>query len=152
MSTAVTSSTSAVLTISVSYTFALLCFFTTSCLTFFLSDSNCSGALLQPPHADNYARTSRHGSHTQTCTSLNTLIPVVCLILLSPSVLVKGQVTTKYYRFLAKHGGWVWVQSYATIVHNSRSSRPHCIVSVNYVLTWVLIKISIPKLTTLQKH
>lgn len=53
----------------------------------------------------------------------------------SPSVLVKGQVTTKYYRFLAKQGGWVWVQSYATIVHNSRSSRPHCIVSVNYVLT-----------------
>lgn len=52
-----------------------------------------------------------------------------------PAVLVKGQVTTKYYRFLAKHGGWVWVQSYATIVHNSRSSRPHCIVSVNYVLT-----------------
>uniref|UniRef100_A0A3Q3VY63 Uncharacterized protein n=1 Tax=Mola mola TaxID=94237 RepID=A0A3Q3VY63_MOLML len=50
-------------------------------------------------------------------------------------LLVKGQVTTKYYRFLAKHGGWVWVQSYATIVHNSRSSRPHCIVSINYVLT-----------------
>uniref|UniRef100_A0A1A8HLS5 Single-minded homolog 1b n=1 Tax=Nothobranchius kuhntae TaxID=321403 RepID=A0A1A8HLS5_NOTKU len=50
-------------------------------------------------------------------------------------LLVKGQVTTKYYRFLAKQGGWVWVQSYATIVHNSRSSRPHCIVSVNYVLT-----------------
>lgn len=56
-------------------------------------------------------------------------------MLVSPAVLVKGQVTTKYYRFLAKHGGWVWVQSYATIVHNSRSSRPHCIVSVNYVLT-----------------
>ncbi|XP_056142736.1 single-minded homolog 1-A [Lampris incognitus] len=50
-------------------------------------------------------------------------------------LLMKGQVTTKYYRFLAKPGGWVWVQSYATIVHNSRSSRPHCIVSVNYVLT-----------------
>lgn len=50
------------------------------------------------------------------------------------SVLLKGQVTTKYYRFLAKDGGWVWIQSYATIVHNSRSSRPHCIVSVNYVL------------------
>ncbi|XP_052429990.1 single-minded homolog 1-like [Carassius gibelio] len=50
-------------------------------------------------------------------------------------LLVKGQVTTKYYRFLSKYGGWVWVQSYATIVHNIRSSRPHCIVSVNYVLT-----------------
>lgn len=52
-----------------------------------------------------------------------------------PLVLVKGQVTTKYYRLLSKLGGWVWVQSYATVVHNSRSSRPHCIVSVNYVLT-----------------
>ncbi|KAF6205739.1 hypothetical protein GE061_019912 [Apolygus lucorum] len=50
-------------------------------------------------------------------------------------LLFKGQVTTKYYRFLAKDGGWVWMQSYATIVHNSRSSRPHCIVSVNYVLS-----------------
>ncbi|XP_046504294.1 single-minded homolog 2 [Equus quagga] len=50
-------------------------------------------------------------------------------------LLVKGQVTTKYYRLLSKLGGWVWVQSYATVVHNSRSSRPHCIVSVNYVLT-----------------
>ncbi|XP_039336452.1 single-minded homolog 2 isoform X2 [Saimiri boliviensis] len=42
-------------------------------------------------------------------------------------LLVKGQVTTKYYRLLSKRGGWVWVQSYATVVHNSRSSRPHCI-------------------------
>ncbi|XP_055426378.1 single-minded homolog 2 [Bubalus kerabau] len=50
-------------------------------------------------------------------------------------LLLKGQVTTKYYRLLSKLGGWVWVQSYATVVHNSRSSRPHCIVSVNYVLT-----------------
>uniref|UniRef100_A0A672Z5R1 SIM bHLH transcription factor 2 n=1 Tax=Sphaeramia orbicularis TaxID=375764 RepID=A0A672Z5R1_9TELE len=55
-------------------------------------------------------------------------------------LLVKGQVTTKYYRMLSKHGGWVWVQSYATIVHNSRSSRPHCIVSVNYVLTDIEFK------------
>ncbi|KAI8427001.1 hypothetical protein MSG28_014650 [Choristoneura fumiferana] len=50
-------------------------------------------------------------------------------------VLTKGQVTSRYYRFLTKSGGWVWMQSYATIVHNSRSSRPHCIVSVNYVLS-----------------
>ncbi|GAB6022469.1 putative secreted beta-glucosidase sim1 [Chamberlinius hualienensis] len=53
------------------------------------------------------------------------------------TLLFKGQVTTKYYRFMAKDGGWVWMQSYATIVHNSRSSRPHCIVSVNYVLSEV---------------
>ncbi|XKL62017.1 hypothetical protein PGB90_001850 [Kerria lacca] len=52
----------------------------------------------------------------------------------------KGQVTTKYYRFLTKEGGWVWMQSYATVVHNSRSSRPLCIVSVNYVLSDVEAK------------
>ena len=36
---------------------------------------------------------------------------------------------------MTKNGGWVWIQSYLTIVHNSRSSRPHCIVSVNYVIS-----------------
>lgn len=50
-------------------------------------------------------------------------------------MLTKDQVTTQYYRFLTKSGGWVWMQSYATKVHNSRSSRPLCIVSVNYVLS-----------------
>ncbi|OQV19375.1 Single-minded-like protein 1 [Hypsibius exemplaris] len=50
-------------------------------------------------------------------------------------LLTKGQVTSKYYRFLTKDGGWVWMQSYSTIVHNSRSSRPHCIVSLNHVLS-----------------
>uniref|UniRef100_H2YLX3 Uncharacterized protein n=1 Tax=Ciona savignyi TaxID=51511 RepID=H2YLX3_CIOSA len=49
-------------------------------------------------------------------------------------LLNKGQVRTKYYRFLTRHGGWVWLQSYITIVHNSRSSRPHCIVSINHVI------------------
>ncbi|CRL04843.1 CLUMA_CG017896, isoform A [Clunio marinus] len=50
-------------------------------------------------------------------------------------LMYKGQVTTKYYRFMTKSGGWTWVQSYATVVQNSRSSRPLCIVSVNYVLS-----------------
>ena len=49
-------------------------------------------------------------------------------------MLHKGQASSRYYRWLTRGGGWVWVQSYATIVHNSRSSRPHCIVAVNYVL------------------
>ncbi|KAF8568892.1 hypothetical protein P879_01039 [Paragonimus westermani] len=50
-------------------------------------------------------------------------------------LLAKGQVTTAYYRLMTKNGGWVWMQSYITIVHNSRSSRPNCIVSVNYLLS-----------------
>ncbi len=50
-------------------------------------------------------------------------------------MLHKGQASSRYYRWLTQSGGWVWVQSYATIVHNSRSSRPHCIVAINYVLS-----------------
>ena len=79
-----------------------------------------------------------HNSHIKVKLSFHTgrysnWLTVVCVFL----VLMKGQVTTKYYRLLVKDGGWVWVQSYATIVHNSRSSRPHCIVSVNNVLRHV---------------
>lgn len=49
-------------------------------------------------------------------------------------MLCKEQSVTKYYRFLTKEGGYVWIQSHMTIL-NTRSSRPHCIVSVNYVLS-----------------
>ena len=66
------------------------------------------------------------------------------------AVLLKGQVTTKYYRFLAKDGGWVWMQSYATIVHNSRSSRPHCIVPVNYVLRYVMARPGIEHIAVIE--
>ncbi|KAK7907076.1 hypothetical protein WMY93_015688 [Mugilogobius chulae] len=50
-------------------------------------------------------------------------------------LLLKGQVTSRYYRLLSKSGGWVWLQSYATIVQNNRSSRPHCVVSIQHVLS-----------------
>lgn len=46
--------------------------------------------------------------------------------------------TTRYFRFLTKGGGWTWIQSCATVVHNPRAShetRSYYIVSVNYVLT-----------------
>ncbi|KAF0310379.1 Single-minded 1-A [Amphibalanus amphitrite] len=51
------------------------------------------------------------------------------------TLLYKGQSRTRYYRLLTRTGGWVWLQSYSTIVHNSRSSRPHCIVTINHVLS-----------------
>ncbi|KAA8592019.1 hypothetical protein FQN60_017418, partial [Etheostoma spectabile] len=63
-------------------------------------------------------------------------------------LLVKGQVTTKYYRFLAKPGGWVWVQSYATIVHNSRSSRPHCIRHVTRETEYKGLQLSLDQTTS----
>ena len=49
----------------------------------------------------------------------------------------KGQVMTDRYRFLAKHGGYVWVTTQATIIYNNRTHRPESIVCVHYVLSEV---------------
>uniref|UniRef100_A0A8C5MG09 Endothelial PAS domain protein 1 n=1 Tax=Leptobrachium leishanense TaxID=445787 RepID=A0A8C5MG09_9ANUR len=47
----------------------------------------------------------------------------------------KGQVVTGQYRMLAKHGGYVWVETHGTVIYNTRNSQPQCIVCVNYVLS-----------------
>ncbi|XP_067901290.1 endothelial PAS domain-containing protein 1b isoform X2 [Heterodontus francisci] len=47
----------------------------------------------------------------------------------------KGQAVTGQYRMLAKHGGYVWVETQGTVIYNSRNSQPQCIVCVNYVLS-----------------
>ncbi|KAM4041891.1 endothelial PAS domain-containing protein 1 [Anomaloglossus baeobatrachus] len=47
----------------------------------------------------------------------------------------KGQVVSGQYRMLAKHGGFVWVESHGTVIYNTRNSQPQCIVCVNYVLS-----------------
>ncbi|KAH6925977.1 hypothetical protein HPB50_012880 [Hyalomma asiaticum] len=50
-------------------------------------------------------------------------------------VFTKGQCETGQYRFLAKHGGCVWVLTQATLIYeNSSCSKPQCVVCVNYVL------------------
>ncbi|KAL7295489.1 hypothetical protein TKK_0011138 [Trichogramma kaykai] len=36
---------------------------------------------------------------------------------------------------MTRGGGYVWMQSYMTLVHNSRATRQTCIVAVNYVLS-----------------
>nr|CDS18236.1 single minded 2 [Echinococcus granulosus] len=50
------------------------------------------------------------------------------------TLLTKGQVTTRYFRLLCKHGGWVWAQTHATILRNARGSKSDCVVGVTYVL------------------
>ncbi|XP_019404911.1 PREDICTED: endothelial PAS domain-containing protein 1 [Crocodylus porosus] len=47
----------------------------------------------------------------------------------------KGQVVTGQYRMLAKHGGYVWLETQGTVIYNSRNLQPQCIVCVNYVLS-----------------
>ncbi|XP_029449212.1 endothelial PAS domain-containing protein 1 isoform X2 [Rhinatrema bivittatum] len=47
----------------------------------------------------------------------------------------KGQVVSGRYRMLAKHGGYVWLETQGTVIYNTRNSQPQCIVCVNYVLS-----------------
>uniref|UniRef100_W5JXH2 Endothelial PAS domain protein 1 n=1 Tax=Astyanax mexicanus TaxID=7994 RepID=W5JXH2_ASTMX len=47
----------------------------------------------------------------------------------------KGQAVSGQYRMLAKHGGYVWVETQGTVIYNSRNSQPQCIVCINYVLS-----------------
>ncbi|XP_048394242.2 hypoxia inducible factor 1 subunit alpha a isoform X4 [Stegostoma tigrinum] len=52
----------------------------------------------------------------------------------------KGQATTGQYRMLGKEGGYVWVETQATVIYNSKNSQPQCVVCVNYVLSGLVEK------------
>lgn len=56
------------------------------------------------------------------------------------NMFTKGQVTTGQYRMLAKKGGYVWVETQATVIYNTKNSQPQCIVCVNYVLSDIVEK------------
>lgn len=50
------------------------------------------------------------------------------------AVLSKGQVSTGHYRFLANRGGFVWAETQATVLYNSKTSQPESVVCLNFVL------------------
>lgn len=53
----------------------------------------------------------------------------------------KGQVQTPPYRFLARRGGYAWVQTQATLVYGSSrdSTKPQAVVCVHTCLGYALI-------------
>lgn len=51
------------------------------------------------------------------------------------SLFAKGQVSTGQYRMLAKRGGFVWVETQATVIYNNK--KPQCVVCVNFVLSGI---------------
>ncbi|XP_053357565.1 hypoxia inducible factor 1 subunit alpha a [Clarias gariepinus] len=53
------------------------------------------------------------------------------------NLFVKGQVCTGPYRMLVKGGGFVWVETQATVIYNNKNSQPQCIICLNYVLSGV---------------
>lgn len=56
-------------------------------------------------------------------------------------VFAKGQVCTGQYRMLAKKGGFVWVETQATVIYNNKNSQPQCVVCVNFVLRYTEVSL-----------
>ncbi|XP_048837293.1 hypoxia inducible factor 1 subunit alpha, like isoform X2 [Brienomyrus brachyistius] len=52
-------------------------------------------------------------------------------------LLSKGQVCTSHYRFLAKRGGFVWAETQATVIYNSKTSQPEAVVCLNFILSGI---------------
>ena len=52
------------------------------------------------------------------------------------AVLNKGQVLTDYYRLMNRHGGYVWLQTCATIICNAKNVDEQNIIAINYVLRY----------------
>ena len=48
----------------------------------------------------------------------------------------KGQVLTDFYRLMNKHGGYVWLQTCATIICHAKNADEQNILAINYVIRW----------------
>ncbi|KAJ8405850.1 hypothetical protein AAFF_G00312870 [Aldrovandia affinis] len=53
------------------------------------------------------------------------------------SLFSKGQASTGRYRLLAKHGGYLWVETVATVIYRGRTGQPQSVICINYVLSEV---------------
>ena len=62
----------------------------------------------------------------RTPTHLSTLPPI--------TVQTKGEGLSGYYRFLSQFGFYVWIQSRATLMFDSRTGKPSYIVCMNFVI------------------
>lgn len=51
------------------------------------------------------------------------------------TVINKGQVLTHYYRIMNKNGGYMWIQTCATVVCSIKNNDEQNIICVNYVVT-----------------
>lgn len=51
------------------------------------------------------------------------------------NLFAKGQTSTGHYRFLAKEGGYVWLETQATVIYHNKTNKAECVVCVNYVLS-----------------
>lgn len=75
---------------------------------------------------------------SEVCNPGMILMPIpfllICLCMCVSLVLRKGQVVTGYYRWLQKRGGYLWVQSCATVSINHKAPHERNVIWVNYIL------------------
>ena len=56
----------------------------------------------------------------------------VCCVL--GAVFAKGQTVTRPYRFLARYGGYMWLETSASIVTKSTFEEPQVVVCINHTI------------------
>ena len=54
----------------------------------------------------------------------------------------KGEGLSGYYRYMSRFGEYVWLQSRATLMFDSRTGKPSYIVCMNFVIKYVSVEIS----------
>jgi hypothetical protein len=68
------------------------------------------------------------------------------------ALFAKGQSMTGLYRFLAKNGGYVWMETQATVIGDSQLDRARSIVCINHVISeiecrnLILADVQLPRL------
>lgn len=85
--------------------------------------------------ATSFLRSAPSADEAVNCTPNSTIVS--CSRFLSSllhSVLRKGQVVTGYYRWLQRRGGYLWIQSTATVSINHKAPHERNVIWVNYVL------------------
>jgi len=61
----------------------------------------------------------------------NTVMSCVCVL---AAVFAKGQTVTGPYRFLARYGGYVWLETSASVVTKSAFEEPQIVVCINHTI------------------
>ena len=51
-------------------------------------------------------------------------------------VMARGEGLSGYYRWLNKFGEYIWVQSRATMMFDSRTGKPSYVVCMSYIIRW----------------
>lgn len=55
------------------------------------------------------------------------------------AVLARGESLSGYYRFMTQFGYFVWVQTRASVMYDSRTGKPSYMVFLNYIIRFVRV-------------